>query len=338
MKTNLLGLPAVVLLLAILACNFQGLASDSSATPSNTPLSGSETPTATLEVSLGLNIPRHIVDATGTAAAQAVEVTQQAQEQIGNEAVQATATAFAPYLDQLTVFGIDPSQGVPGWIHPPLTLEIEGYQQMQYAENFLSVVVEDFIVSADITWYTEYGNSGCGFVLRSDGNQEAFNQYVVMITRSAGGHAVLLTMANGLIVNILDIYATGQDPAFNWKNDGTNRLTVIGRGQAISIYTNGTLLATLDPSVPPSRPYLPPEPQPPTSNDPAAINAYKKAKADYDKQVAKAWAEHNARLKLLKEYNTVFPRGFVALVALTESGFTRCQFTNAWLWRIEPQS
>lgn len=325
---------AFFLVLSILACNFQGVATESSLTP--TAIAISETTTPTPADGLGLNIPRQVVDATGTAAAQAVEATQQAQERIGEEARQATATVFVPYLDQLPLYGVDPNQGLPGWLHPPLTLETDGYQQLEFAPDFLSVVVEDFIVSADITWNTEYGNSGCGFILRSDGNAEAFNQYVVMITRSAGGHAVMFTMANGLIVNILQEYATGVDKSFNWKNDGVNRLTVVGRGQLFSIYSNGTLLGQYDPSVPPARPYLPPEPKPPTTSDPAAAAKYKKDKADYDKQVEKAWAEHNQRLKLLKEYNSIFPRGFVALVALTESGYTRCQFDNAWLWRIEP--
>ncbi len=69
-----------------------------------------------------------------------------------------------------------------------------------------------FVVSSDITWNTQYGTSGCGFVLRSDGNKNALNQYMVIATRGASGHVLFVTMSQGKIVGGRDIYAYGIDP------------------------------------------------------------------------------------------------------------------------------
>lgn len=333
MKNSHIPRGLLLLILAALACNFEGLNKKPTATPTPTPLGGTPTPTLFVE-GPGSNIPREILNVTSTAISQDIAATQAAQELLSPEARAATAAAFSPVLSQLPIYGLDPNAGSPGWMHQPITITVDGYQAMDYLSDFPDIVAEDFAVSADITWNTEYGNAGCGFVLRSDGNREAFNQYVVMITRAANGHAVMLTMAGGLIINIRSLFAFGTDPSFSWKNDVTNNLTVVARGQSFSIFSNGTLLGEINPSEPPAKPYIPPPPQPPTSNDPAAQQAYKKQKADYDRQVAKIWEEHYARLKLIKEYNSVFERGFVAMTALAESGYATCQFRNAWLWLI----
>jgi hypothetical protein len=247
----------------------------------------------------------------------------------------ATATAFSPIIADLPKYGVDPAKGRPGWIHPPITIEADGYREYGYANQFLNTVAADFAVSADITWNTEYGNSGCGFVLRSDGNEEAANQYVVVITRGSSGHALLGTMAEGEIVNVRDLYAYGLDEQFDWHNDITNRLTVVGRGQKFAIYTNDTFLGEIDPSEPPPQPYIPPPPENPGLSDPISRAAYARAKAKYNSVVSKIQSNYNARLKILQDSDTVFERGFIAMVAATESGRATCHFDNAWLWLIE---
>ncbi len=39
--------------------------------------------------------------------------------------------------------------------------------------------------------------------------------------------------------------------------------------------------------------------------------------------------------RAFEQYNTRFGRGFVAMLAMSESGQTQCLFHNAWLWLIE---
>jgi len=274
-------------------------------------------------------------EARATAVADSLVATQSSQRALSEEVRSATATAFTSVAADLSIYGVDPSQGRPGWVHPPTTVEVNGYRQHDYANQFLNTVAEDFVISADITWNTQYGNSGCGFVLRSDGNEESFNQYVVVITRGASGHVLFTTMADGEVVNARDIYAYGLDDNFDWQNDTTNRLTVVGRGQKFSIYTNDTLLGVIDPSEPPPQPYLPPAPQAPAVNDPATQAAFQRARAKHNGAISKMQSNYNARLKILQDSDTVYDRGFNAMVAVSESGQTTCQFDNAWLWLFE---
>jgi len=274
--------------------------------------------------------------AKATTILQSAEQTQAAMAVIGDEARAATSTAFAPIAAELPKYGVDPAQGRPGWIHPPVSLDINGKYQYDYANQFLATVARDFIVSADITWNTQYGGSGCGFVLRSDGNKEALNQYLVIATRGASGHVIFATMANGEVVGGRDIYAYGLDPEFDWHNDQTNRLTVVGRGTTFSIYTNGTKIGDVDPNDPLPQPVFPPSPEPPANKkDPAAMAGYAKKQAEYQTVVNQIRSEYNARLQASRNADKEFDRGFIAMAALAESGRTQCQFNNTWLWLIQ---
>jgi hypothetical protein len=273
------------------------------------------------------------VEATQQGSAIAATRTAQA---LSAESQAATEAAFGPLLDELPKYGVNPAAGRPGWVHPPVTLELEGYQQYDSKNNFIFTIVEDFAISADITWNTQYGTSGCGFILRSDGDEEEPNQYMVMATRGSMGHVLFTIMSEGEFVGGKDIYARGADPEFDWENDGTNRLTVVGRGTEFQIYTNGTLIGEVDAADPPTQPALPPRPTPPDNlSDPGAFQAYQDALEDYEDQVDEIERQFQAQRRSSGDANTVFERGFAALAAMSESGRTVCQFDNAWLWVIE---
>jgi len=274
-----------------------------------------------------------------TSQAEATTFSQgaaQTQAGSGADAQTATALAFAPILADLPRYGADPSEGHIGWVHPPVSLEVEGFMQFDYVNHFISTLAQDFVISADITWDAIGSESSCGFVLRSDGNENAMNTYLATISRVASGHFLFMTIAKGEIVTGQDIYAYGRDPAFDWQNKATNQLTVVGRGNRFWIYTNGTLIGEIDPSAPP-RLLLPPEPERPanTSNAEAMAN-YALKKAEFDVITQQIKADYNARLKALRNADTTFDRGFTALVALSRAG-TRatCQFDNAWLFLID---
>jgi len=214
-----------------------------------------------------------------------------------------------------------------------VSLEVEGSLQYKYVNNFLfSSKAQDFVISADITWDAIGSESSCGFVMRSNGDDRAMDTYLATISRVASGHFIFLTVAKGDIVTGQDIYANGRDPAFDWQNNATNNLTVVGRANHFWIYTNGTLIGDVDPSAPPKL-VLPPEPE----KTPGMSEAeFLLAQADFTKEVALVKQEYNARLKKLRNANTIYDSGFMALVALSRAGKkATCQFENAWLWLIE---
>ncbi|MCB0117756.1 MAG: hypothetical protein KDD72_01915 [Anaerolineales bacterium] len=325
MRRNILATLALVLLFS-LACGTSGNASKEATLQA---ISDEVRLTGTAQALQGSDDP---FVAASTAQAAATQLAG-----LGSESLTATAEAFAPILADLPTYGVDPSEGRLGWVHPPVTLDSSGYHQFEYINYYIGTVATDFVVSADITWDTVGSTSGCGFVLRSDGNEAALNQYLAIITRVASGHFLFATMANGEVVTGRDIYARYKDKTFDWQNNSTNRLTVVGRGSHFWIYTNGTLIGEVDPSAPPPSPALPPEPEKPANqSDPQAMAEYRKNKTEYDLIVQQMQADYAARQRAFNSADTVFERGFIAMVALSESGRkTVCQFNNGWLFLID---
>lgn len=283
---------------------------------------------------------------TGTAAAQAEaqavsgdqsdSATQTALAALGPESLTGTAQVYAPILAELPTYGVDPASGRVAWVHPPVSLEVEGFMQYDYINHFIATVAQDFVMSADITWDAIGSESSCGFVLRSDGNETAMNTYLATISRVASGHFLFMTVAKGEIVTGQDIYAYGRDPGFDWQNNATNQLTVVGRGHRFWIYTNGTLIGEIDPSAPPQL-LLPPEPErPANTGDAQAMAEYAIKQAEFDVITRQIRADYNQRMQNLRNADTTFDRGFTALVALSRAGRkATCQFDNAWLFLIQ---
>lgn len=269
-------------------------------------------------------------------AAASLLATQAAQLNLSPEDQAATASAVAPILGELPKYDVDPNAGQVAWIHPPVSMEVQGFMQFDYVNYYISTLAQDFVISADITWDAIGSESSCGFVMRSDGNEDAMNTYLATISRVASGHFIFLTVAKGEVVTGQDIYAEEVDPSFDWQNGATNRLTVVGRGNHFWIYTNGTLIGDVDPSAEPKL-VLPPEPkQPADTSNAELMAAYLLKKAQFDDEVKQVKAEYNARRKALQNADTTFDRGFMALVALSRAGArATCQFDNAWLWLIQ---
>jgi hypothetical protein len=272
-----------------------------------------------------------------TAAAQATaNAGGQSVAALDPDSLTGTAQAYAPILAELPRYGVDPASGRVAWVHPPVSLEVQGFMQFDYVNYFIATLAQDFVMSADISWDAIGSESSCGFVLRSDGNEDAMNTYLATISRVASGHFLFMTVAKGEFVTGQDIYAYGRDPAFDWQNNATNQLTVVGRGNRFWIYTNGTLIGEIDPSAPPQL-LLPPEPERPADTGNAqAMADYALKKAEFETITQQIKADYNSRLKALRNADTTFDRGFTALVALSRAGTkATCQFDNAWLFLIE---
>ena len=230
------------------------------------------TPTPNLELEAAF--------AAATETALNVEMTRVSAEMTRVFDELAAEEALGPIRSELAVLGIDPNQGELGFTHPPISLQVNDPDESDFANRNALTVVQDFVMAADITWEPASDESGCGFVVRSDGDDEAPNHYIISLNQSGDGHILFAEQVDGEVdlSDTTDI-AAADDPLFNNQSGGTNRLLVIGRGQEFTIYSNGTRLRTVH------------------------------GKAGFDE-------------------------GFVAFVAINKSGGIRCDFNNAWLWKL----
>jgi hypothetical protein len=274
------------------------------------------------------------VAAQETAAAQAAQAAQATAELAGQ---QATATFQAPVIAELPSYDVDPNSGHLAWVHRPVSLRAEGYRSDEFANDYIQMPVADFVMAADITWDSKYGDSGCGFILRSDGNPDAPSQYIVLISRSASGHAYYLAQVKGEVFNFRNWYANWLDPAFEWQNGTTNRLAVVARGPILKVYTNKTLVGTIDTSQPPPPiPELPSAPTKPSgvltpeqqAQYDAAVGAYNQLKNLINRY-------HSAAVKAFTQNDAVYEQGLVGMFAFAYSGYITCDYDNAWLWTID---
>jgi hypothetical protein len=285
--------------------------------------------------------------AAATLAAQETAVAQAAQATSDVAGQQATATYQAPVVAELPVYNVDPSQGHLAWVHRPVTLTAEGYRSDAFANDYIQVPAANFVMAADITWDTKYGDSGCGFILRSDGNQDAPSQYIVLISRSASGHAYWLAQVKGQVFNFRNWYANWLDPAFEWQNGTTNRLAVVAQGPILTVYTNKTFVGKIDTSQPPpplpEMPYEPEKPKKPggkltpqqKADYEAAMALYEAQMAAYNQIVSIIKRYHTAAVRAFNANDAVFEQGLVGMFAFAYSGYATCDYDNAWLWIID---
>jgi Flp pilus assembly protein TadG len=274
--------------------------------------------------------------AKATKEAQSIMATQTARigEQV--EAVKSTDVASSPVIAELSKFGIDPSTGRVGWIHDPLTIELEGYQQIETGNDYMNVTAADFVLSADINWETQYGSSGCGFLFRSDGNKEKINQYMVIASRFANGRVIFMALSEGELGNMHGFYPKDTDPTFDWQNNTVNELTIVARGNLIELYTNGIKIGEVDTTEPPKPIPSPPKPAAPLDqSNQAAVDSYQEQLKEYEDIIKQSQLNYQKSLKKHQENPAVFEQGFLAMLAASESGRTRCTFSDAWLWLIE---
>ena len=323
----------LALVSAILACS-SGSDADATAQAISDVFSKTATAAASGSESSGNTLQTAQAKATDQAAD--IEVTLAAVSEADTEAQQATAAAEAPVIGELKLLGIDTEKGHVAWVHPPKTLEVDGYMALDYANDYPATIVEDFVIASDITWNTQYGSSGCGFMLRSNGDQNSPDQYMTLITRGGSGHLIFAIIEQGDPAGGYDIFPREQDRSFDWHNDTTNRVTVMGRGEVFTFYTNGVWVGEIDLNQPPPKPVMPARPSPPgdqTDND--AMKQYRKQIEEYEKLVEDMNFNYASLLGRHEDESPIFENGFVGMLVASELGKTTCHFDNAWLWMIE---
>lgn len=199
-------------------------------------------------------VAENVLSARATATARSIGATATtvARSTTDTSSAAATATAVAPFLAELPAYGVDPAQGRMAWIHPPVTIQASGYLSYTYANQNIATVAQDFVLASDITWNTRFGTAGCGYVLRSDGDQEGdYDQYIALVIRGGSGELFFTIMQDGEVVRneITDININRLDPSFQWQNDTTNRFAVVARGNTFSFYSNGSHVGDVTPSI-----------------------------------------------------------------------------------------
>lgn len=328
-------LSMIALLIAALACNTPSSQDQPDMTQQALERSVSTTRTAaSAEEGSGDDLATAQVKASQTS--QVIQATQTAVSASRDEGQLATATVAAPVLAELPSYNVDTTKGRAAWLHPPATIELNGKNQFGYANDYMQTIVRDFVLAADVTWNTQYGSSGCGFMFRSDGDQNKPNQYMLLATRLGNGHVIFNALAEGELANIHDFYPRTDDRSFSAENETTNRLAIVGRGHIFEIYTNGAKIGEVDVTQPPSQPKLPPRPAIPTNrNDTDEMNKYQKKLEEYEDLVSQVNTNYQIALGNYQNQEAIFDEGFVAMIAASESGHTVCEFTNAWLWLIE---
>lgn len=264
-------------------------------------------------------------------------MTQTAVAALNEPSRLATATAIAPVVAELPRYGIDPAHGYVAWLHDPATIDLQGYQQTGYANDYQNITAGNFVIAADITWNTFNSVSGCGFMFRSNADTNQPSQYLVLITRVASGHLAFLGMADGKIANFRTFFPKDKDKSFSWLNGATNRLAVVARGKLIDLYTNGALIGQVDVTQPPSVliPHPPAFELPPGATE-AQVQDYNNQVAQTNSGIDQLNIQLSQAIKNFTTSNVVLTDGFLGFMGMSQSGSMVCTFEDAWLFILNP--
>jgi hypothetical protein len=274
--------------------------------------------------------------ARATATSEKIYATETALSSYNDVSRQATATVSAPVVAELPRYGLNQNQGYVAWVHKPVSIELNGYKQSGFANDYQGIVARDFAMAADITWVTDYGMSACGFMFRSNGNTNKPSQYMLIITRFANGYMAFTATVDGEMSNMRTFYPKSQDKSFSWQNNATNRLAVVMRGKMIQAYTNGVLVGEIDTTQPP----------PDNQQSPPSFEKPTGANADQLKDYQNLFDQNSQNTDIMNGYMSdsrknfaknkpIFADGFLGFIGVSESGHTKCTFSDGWLFIIE---
>jgi hypothetical protein len=328
----------VLLLIAALACSLPGASNLDPISMTLTPLSAivAGTATARHEEENSSNSKLATAVAKATANSGGIFATQTAYASLNDESKLATATAIAPVVAELPRYKVKADEGYVAWIHQPATIKLHGFQQTGFVNDYPQITAADFVMASDIFWHTRNSDSGCGFMFRSNGDQNKPTQYSVLMTNTAGGYVAFMASLNGELVNIGTMFPASQDHSFNGLNDATNRLAIVMRGKLLDVYTNGVWIGEIDVTKPPN----PNMPRPPVPVLPP--NATAQQRAEYNQQMNQQGSDMTAidnqvktAMKNFKQGKAEFAEGLLGLIGMSQSGDMTCTFNNSWLFILK---
>ena len=271
--------------------------------------------------------------AKATAKAEGIHATQTARAALNEPSRLATVTAMAPVVAELPRYGIDPGEGYVAWMHKPITLDLSGFGQTGFANDYPQITAGDFVMASDITWNTKNSISGCGFMFRLNGDQTNPSQYMVLVTRTGMGRIGWLALMDGQVSNFREYYPKDKDKSFTWFNDETNRLVVVARGDKLSLYSNGTLIDEIDITQGPPDVTLkqPPIIVPPNVL-PGQLEQFRQLANEQDQGNNQSKVQLDEARKNFAIKKPFLYDGLLGFLAASVAGRTICTFQNAWLF------
>jgi hypothetical protein len=324
-----------LVLLTVLAYGCGSSALPKSIALTLTPMSGMIRATLTARASDGGSAGNELATAVvkATAKADGIHATQTARAALNEPSRLATATAMAPVVAELPLYGVDPADGYVAWIHQPVTLDLSGFGQTGFANDYPQITAADFVLASDIRWNTKNSISGCGFMFRSNGDQKNPSQYMLLITRTSMGRIGWLALMDGQVSNFREYYPKDKDKSFAWLNDSTNRLVVVARGDKMDLYSNGTLIDTIDiKQGPPDEVVKAPKIVIPDNVLPGQLQQFGDLANEQDQGVHQAKVQLDEARKNFAIKKPFLYDGLLGFMAASDSGRTICTFQNAWLF------
>jgi hypothetical protein len=300
-----------------------------------TPLSAAVAGTATAQAANVGGAGDQLGTAVAKATAQSANIyaTQTARGSLNDASKQATATVIAPVVAELPRYNIDPGQGYVAWVHKPVTIDLNGFQKTGYANDYQQVTAKDFVMAADITWYTFNSLSACGFMFRSNGDQNKPSQYMVIITRFATGYLAFTATVDGQTSNMRTFYPPQQDKSFNWQNNATNRLAIVARGALIDVYTNGVMIGEIDTTQPPpDNMQSPPSFTAPKNATPQQLQDYQSLVGQDSQNIGVVQSQMSDAKTNFAKNKPIFSEGLLGFIDVSQSGESKCTFSNGWLF------
>jgi hypothetical protein len=338
MQKKHLPLLSLLTILFVLACGFGAAPLDSislTVTPMSALIRETFTARAADESGSGSDLATAVSKATQQA--EVIYATQTARAALNEPSRLATATAIAPVVAELPRYGVDPAAGYVAWLHKPVTIELDGYQQTGYANDYPQITAADFAMATDITWNTRNSLSGCGFMFRSDGDTNKPSQYSIIITRTASGHLAFLAMIKGELSNYREYFPKTYDNSFSWLNDATNRLAIVARKNLIDVYTNGNLIGQIDATQPPpERKFEFPKMEIPGGLSPVELQQYTDQANQYEAQNKQIEDQLADSKKNFNKNQPFLYDGLLGFLGLSQDGHISCTFSNSWLFILNP--
>jgi hypothetical protein len=139
--------------------------------------------------------------------------------------------------------------------------------------------VADFVFQTEVTWHSSGGLAGCGFIFRGEEDIEKGAQYQFLIIRLSGLPAWWVERVEyGTVQDVLNKHFT-TSAAIDQDQGATNRIAVVAKGNAYSLYANGTRMGTV--------------------------------------------------------LDSKLTKGNIGYYITQESGETKCEFKNSWVWELE---
>ena len=239
--------------------------------------------------------------------------------------------------DELNVYGILPTTGQIGWIHPPAILISDQEQQLIFRYEYPTIIARNLVLAGDINWDNLAKPSGCGFSFRVHGEGLHPSLYLIILTRIDKGYILFTALDHGNPANLRELYANGIDPILNTNVGGTNHLAVIAQDKKVSVYLNRTFISVIDLTSPPlAEPNLPPRPTKPTNDKTSDdLNKYLALEAEYQSLVQLLDQRYKVILKTFEQVQPIYEVGYAGLAAFNSSGITSCKFSNSWLWIMD---